>query len=368
YIAKAEFVASYHSYLVLGNVTLQDATRYQHYIYTSNIGEGVLASGWRQDANKDAAAYYIEGRGEITGGFGNWEGYLIVFKRYSIRKVWFVGGTIPLKQEEQSPDVGCTAPGSVGNDPDGNLYFYGSDKAFREVNAGKISYGIDKTARAINPSLLKSIRFTFVDEYGELRWAVPYGNSATANNKIVIYKEGRWDTDIDIAVTAFGKYTRQSGYTWDTLPFSSWDTWAWDSWEAVNASSDFPVCLCSDSSGFTYNLIGAFTDNGSTYDSSFEITTDLGDKQTLMYYKRVLQIYCYFRAKTAGTLDLYVKKDSESSYGSSLGSFSMVGDGDILRVRLAVDIRARHFLFKPQSTSDFDFIGMEFEYKLSGTR
>lgn len=366
YIAKAKFVRSYRNYLFFANVTLYDGTVFQHYVFWSNIGEGVTASGFRQDQNKDAGSAYVEGNGEITGGFGEWQGYLVIFKRLSIRKLWFVGGDIPFQQDELLPDVGCTAPSSVGNDPDGNLYYYGSDKSFREINYGKISHGIDVTARNINPSLLECIRVTFIDEYGELRWAIPYGNSATANNKIVVYKEGRWDSDIDIAVTAFGKYTRQTGYTWDTLPFSSWDTWAWDSWDSVNASSDFPIDLCSDSNGCTYDLHGAFSDDGSAYNSYFVLTTDLADKQALMDFKRVQQIYVYCRNKSSGSFTLSYKADNESSF-TSLGTVSMVGSQDILRVRLACDIRARHFLFKVLSQDDFEFIGMEFEYEYAGS-
>lgn len=366
YIAKAKFIRTYRNYLFLGNVTHQDATVSQHHVYWSNIGEGVAASGWRQDQSKDSGFAYVSGKGEITGGFGEWQGYLIIFKRFSHRKFWFVGGTIPFEQDEQSPDVGCTAPGSVGNDSDGNLFYYGSDKSFREIAQGKMSHGKDKTARNINPSLLEGMRFTFIDEYGELRWSVPHGNSATANNKILVYKEGRWDTDIDIAVTAFGTYSRQAGYTWDTLPYSTWDTWGWDSWDAVNASSDFPIDICSDENGFTYDIHGAYTDNGSAYDSSFEITTDLAEKQALPYFKRVLNIYVYVYAESAGELSLSVKRDSESSF-QSLGNVSLVGSETLLRVRLNVDFRARHFLIKVLGTTAYRFVGIEFEYKYSGT-
>ena len=366
YIAKAKFIRTYRNYLFLGNVTHQNGSVYQHYVYWSNIGEGVAASGWRQDASKDSGYAPVSGNGEITGGFGEWQGYLIIFKRFSHRKFWFVGGTIPFEQDELSPDVGCTAPGSVGNDADGNLYYYGSDKAFREISQGKMSHGKDKTARNINPSLVEGIRYTFIDEYSEMRWSIPHGNSATANNKILVFKEGRWDTDIDIAVTAFGSYSRQAGYTWDTLPYASWDTWGWDSWDAVNASSDFPIDLCSDADGYTYDLHGAYTDDGSAYDSSFEITTDLADKSALPYFKRILNIYVYVYAESAGELALSVKRDSESSF-QSLGSVSLAGSETLLRVRLNTDFRARHFLIKVLGTTTFRFVGLEFEYKYSGT-
>jgi len=348
-------------------VELSDGTKYQSHIYWSTIGEGLATEGWVQGAGKDAGSVYVEGHGEITGGFGKYAGYLCVFKRRSIRKFWFVALSIPFEQSELSPDIGCIAPGSVGNDWDGDLYYYGTDKAFHGMTAGNISQAIDKTARDINPSLVEEIRFIAIDEYKELRWSIGFGNSAAANNKIIVYKpaERRWDTDIDIGVTAFGTYTRQSSWTWDTLPYSTWDEWGWDSWDAIDASADFPVDICSDASGYTYALHGGYLDDGSEYESSFVLTTDMADKRGLMFFKRITQVYFYVNKETSGTLALSVKRDNEEAW-VSLGSVNLTGDGTILRQRLAVDVTARHFLIKVAGNSAFRFLGIEFEYELAG--
>lgn len=367
YISKASFIASYHNYIFLGNVELTSGTRYQGHIYWSTIGEGLAAGGWIQAAGADAGSAYVEGAGEITGGFGHYAGYLCVFKRRSIRKFWFVALSIPFEQSEMSPDIGCIAPGSVGNDWDGDLYYYGTDKAFHGVTAGNISRAIDKTARDINPSLVEQIRFIAVDEYKELRWAIGFGNSATANNKIIVYKpaERRWDTDMNIAVTAFGTYTQQSSFTWDTLPFNTWDEWGWDSWDAIEASSDFPVDICSDDSGYTYALHGGYLDDGSEYESSFVLTTDLADKRALMQNKRITQLFVYVQKETSGTLSLSAKRDNEAAW-QSLGNVDLTGDRTILRQRLAVDITFRHLLLETKGTSAFRVLGFEFEFELAG--
>lgn len=369
YVAKAKFIASYHNYLFLGNVELSGGTRYQNYIYFSTIGEGLTADGWVQEAGADAGSAYVEGAGEITGGFGHYQGILCIFKRRSIRKLWYTALSIPFEQSELSPDIGCIAPGSVGNDWDGDLYFYGTDKAIHSMTNGNISQAVDKTVRDINPTYVENIRFLAVDEYKELRWAIPYGNSAEANNKIIVYRpaERRWDCDMDIAVTAFGTYTQQSNWTWDTLPFDTWDEWGWDSWDAIEASSDFPVDICSDANGYTYALHGGYLDDGSEYNSSFVLTTDLADKKGLMQFKRITQIYFYVQKETSGTLSLSAKRDNEESW-QSLGNVNLTGDGTILRQRLAVDITARHFLLKVTGTSAFRFLGCEFEYDLAGMR
>jgi hypothetical protein len=369
YIAKAKFIGSWQNYLILGNVELSDGTRQQHHIYTSNIGEGVATNGWRQDTAKDASYYRISGDGEIEGGFGYWHDFLIVFKSRSIAKLWFVGGAIPLAQSAMLNSVGSSAPGAVGNDWNGNLYYYGSDASVREIQAGVISEAVNSTVRDINPAQLAKLRFQAMDEYQELRWAIPYGSTATENNKIIVFdsKRGKWANDIDIAVTAFGEYTRQTNYTWDTLPFDTWDAWAWESWDAVEEAAGFPIEICGDADGYTYLMHGGYADNGSAYDSYFVLSTDMADKGALPHYKRISQIYVYVRAESTGTLALSAKRDNETSW-QSLGSVSLEGDEDILRQRLAVDVRARHLLIKGLSQNAFSFIGIEFEYQHAGDR
>ncbi|MBU2249262.1 MAG: hypothetical protein KKD77_21120, partial [Gammaproteobacteria bacterium] len=369
YIAKAKFIKSYHNYLFLGNVELANGTKYQHYVYTSSILQGLADGGWIQGAGYDAGAYYVGGEGEISGGFGLWQDYLVIFKRRSIRKFWFVGLAIPFQQSELSPEIGCITPGSVVNDWNGDLYYYGTDKAIHGIAAGNVSGAVDKTCRDIEPSLVEGVRSIAVDEYKELRWAIPYGNSATANNKIIVYRPGerRWDTDMDVAVTAFGTYTRQSNVTWDTLPYSSWDEWGWDSWDAIAASSDFPVDICGDADGYTYALHGGYQDDGSDYTSYFVLSTDMADKQALPFHKRVTQVFIYVQKESTGTLSLSVKRDNETGW-QSLGSVSLSGNEDILRQRLSVDFSGRHFLLKVSGTNAFRVIGLEFELQEAGQR
>jgi hypothetical protein len=372
HISKAKFIVAWNDYILLGNIETSDGVRYQHWIACSNIGEGIAANGWRQDTGGDAGFYAIAGDGEIEGGFGIWKSLLFVFKSRSIRKLWFVGGSIPIAQDHAFQSIGCSAPGSVGNDMNEDLYFYGNDAAFHSMGKGIISAAIDSTARNINPSLLELLRFQLMDEYKEVRWAIPHGSSATANNKVVVFRplsgeNGRWETDINIAVTAFGEYSRQINYTWDTLPYESWDDWGWESWDAAEEVAGFALELCGDADGYTYLMHGGYLDNGSAYTSSFVLTTDLADKQGLPGYKRVLFMHVYVRAEASGTLSLAVKRDNETSWQDQ-GSVALTGNEEILRQRLAVDFRGRHFLVKGSGTSKFSFVGIEFEFIYVGER
>ena len=369
YISKARFIKTYRNYIFLGYVSLSSGESYQHYVYTSNIGEGVAANGFRQDLNGDAGAYLIDGNGEISGGFAVWQGYLIVFKHNSIRKLWFIGGSIPFEQDNYNSAIGCIAAGSVVNDEEDRCYYYASDQTFRELSLGIISYAKDKTARNINPELVENIRAVYVKKYNEIRWSVPHGHTATSNNKMLIYRNRSWDNDIDINVTAFGVYTRQEAWTWDTLPFASWNQWGWDTWDEVDANTSLPTEICGDADGCTYELTGSYYDDDIEYTSYFVLTTDLADKKALPYFKRILWMYLYFQNSESGNMTVSIKRDNEKSW-QTVGAISLSGTNkeEIIRKKLNVDMRGRHFLIKISGTPFFCFIGAEFEYIPSGAR
>jgi hypothetical protein len=345
---------------------------------TSNIGEGVTASGFRQDAGKDSGFYTVDGRGDISGGFGEWDGYLVIFKRESTRKFWFIGGGIPFAQDNVSEDVGSSAPGSVIKDRRGGLFFYGSDRAIHEISIGRIDRGLNVSTRNFNPELNIKIRSTFIEEYNELWWAVPQDADSTANDLVIVFKEpGKWET-IDLAITAFGQFKRQDSYTWTTLPFATWTDWSWDSWTSVDANADFPFDLSFDANGFAYQVHGDYKDDGVAYDSSFVITTDFADKQSLPFRKRASQMWVYVRNEGSGTLTIESKRDNgqawESESGVSGGTVNLFGPDDegntntILRQRLPIDLDAFRYEFRATGATKYSVIGFEFDYDIVGER
>jgi hypothetical protein len=378
FISTAKYIRAYRNYVILGNLVLSDASELQDSVVTSNIGEGVTAGGFRQDAGKDSGFYTVEGRGDISGGFSEWEGYLIIFKRSSTRKFWFVGGDIPFAQDNISEDVGCSAPGSVLKDRRGNLYFYASDRSIHEISQGSIDRGLNVSTRNFNPELNILIRSTFIEEYNEMWWAVPKDSESTANDLVIVFKEpGKWET-IDLAVVTFGQYRQQQGYTWTTLPFATWSDWSWDTWTSVDANAEFPLDLSFDSSGYGYQVHGDYLDDGSSYNSSFVITTDMADKKGLPFKKRIGQMFVYVRNEGSGTLTIESKRDQgqtwENESGISGGTVNLFGPddegntNDILRQRLSMDLDAFNYLFRVTGTTKFSVIGFEFEFELVGDR
>jgi hypothetical protein len=378
YIEKAKFIRAYRNYIFLGNLTLTDSTELQDSVVTSNIGEGVDSEGFRQDAGKDAGFYTVDGRGDISGGFSEWQGYLIIFKRESARKFWFVGGDIPFAQDNMLSDTGCSAPGSVINDRRGNLFFYASDKALHEITLGRIDKGLNITTQNFNPELNILIRSTFIEEYNEIWWAVPQNANSTANDAVIVFKEpGKWEIH-DIPVVTFGRYRRQDSYTWNTLPFATWDDWAWDSWTSVDANAAFPLDLSFDSSGYAYQVHGDYTDDGTAYDSVFTISTDLANKQALPFKKRINQMFVYVNNEGSGSIFIESKRDTETEWqsvvGISGGTINLYGPDDegktnqTLRQRIPMDLDAFNYAFRVTGTTKYSVVGFEFEYEVVGDR
>ena len=365
YITRAAFVKSYEGYLLLGNCILSDSSPGEHYMYYSAFGCGVGADvDWEIGGGADAGRRKIEGAGEITGGFGLWQGKLIVFKRNSIREVWMTTGDDPFNDNTISDTVGCVAPGSIINDKEGRLYFFATDKTIREITAGVISQAIDDSVRSINVVENAKVRATYSAEYNALEWAVPLG-SATENDTVLFYREGKWVT-LSMPVVTFGAYYNQVVLTWDTLPYATWELWSWDSWDYVPSATDFPIDICSDASGCTYRTHGAYTDDSAAYDSYFVLATDLTRSQALGYFKRILQHYAYLYSSSQ-TLTLSVKKDNALNW-LPLGSVSITGSNEIQNLRLPIDARAQTFLFKYSFTGQFRYIGSEFDYLMQGRR
>jgi hypothetical protein len=382
YIVSAEFIISYENYLMVGNVTYASGvSRGRNYVHWSSIGLGVESgSDWDVGGSGDAGAALVEGAGDITGGFGIYKGLLIIFKSKSARKMWFTGGDLVFEQANVNTSVGCSAPGSIINDEEGDLYYYGSDHSFREINRGRISGPINKTARGINSAFLYKIRSHYIDEYDEVWWSVPYGPEAESNNLTLVYKKSEssgiqdaW-MERSMGVSAFGKYAQSEtdDYTWDTLPWNTWEDWPWDSWDnAIDSNKDFPIEICAGTSGDTYRVNSGYLDAGVQSDKYFVLSTDLAN--FLMTYKRLQKMYVYARSEGGCTFTIYTISDNTgylvNDSGSdwiNQGTISIPSGGELERIELPVDIRARHFLIKVSAANDFSFVGMEFDYVFDG--
>jgi len=371
-ITRAKFVTSFEGHVIFANYSLSDGNDYYNGIIWSDLDDHTY---WRQDDNPsrartpDTGAAYVEGDGVIDGGFGRKRDMLYVFKDRSIRVFWYTGSDIIFSNRPYQTAIGCVCPDSIINDADGNLYFYGSDMQFREVDLGIISNALGDDVRNIvqTKEVLSKLRGTYIAEYAELWWSVPLG-VATQNNVTFCFKSGVWYKR-NLAASAFGQYRITENYTWDNLPFGSWDDWDWPSWDSPAGVSGWPLDLAADYSGMSYLAHDAYADAGSAYTTYFVLTTDLGDLQMLRWYKRMLAIQLFLQTVGDESITVHVKRDNETNWQEA-GTITVTSSdsAEVLVKRLPVDYRAKRFAIKVSATTPMRFLGMEFDYNIAGER
>jgi len=357
YVTKAKWVDAFENYVLVGNVT-EGGSACRQRVRWSDLGD---ETNW-QSGDAD----YLDVPGpDILTGTGHFRDQLMLFKTDSVYRMWLTAGDLIFNNAAVSTEIGCEAPQSIINGKDGDLYFFATDKSFRGMRAGEISRPIDPTVKGIPNDYMYKIRGLWVQEYDELWWAIPDGAAATANNKIVCMGNGIW-TVRDVAVEAFGTYKHQQNYTWDDLPYNSWDEWDWDSWDSVEGAAGFPTDIGSDSSGYTYALHQAATDNGAAYTGYLVLTTDLANRQALNRYKRLLNMRLYFKSEVSGTISVSLKRDHEADW-QTVGTVSLIDTAEIIAKELPCDYRARHFLLKLSASNKFAFLGVIFDFIYDGT-
>ena len=329
YLTKAKYVEVFENYLFLGYTYENGVSCPQNVRWSDLLDETDWNTG-------DAGGAEIGSRDFITGLI-KYKGFLIIFKEESTHQMWLTEASTDIfNNKPLFTELGCKASHSIVMDDKENLYFFASDNTFRHLLYGEISQPIDPIVKAIEPSLVNGIKATFIEEYGEIWWAIPHG-TCSANNKIIKYKKV-WNQE-DTAVNAFGKYIKES-------------------------TELFLSDLGADTSGYTKKLHSVETGSNSSY---FVLSTDLSDKKGLSYYKRLLDLYLYVKKESSGTLTVQIKRDNETTW-QSVGTITLTGDEDILIKHLAPRFRAKTFLIKVSGTDHYRFLGMLFKSVIAGER
>lgn len=361
YTTTAEYVTTFENYLIIGNIT-DDGTKYPHRIRWANLG---TSDDWM---GGDAGAAEIEGVDPVSG-FGQFRDQLFIFKQRSIHRMWLVSTAMIFNISAVSQKVGCLAPHSIINTPDGDLVFLASDFTIRSVDKGEISSPISRTLKSIEPERVKYAKADIIERTDEAVFSVqgPLAD-ADVNDDILVYNRQRW-AKLKIPVHAFGRYARQEVYQWNTLPeeYDTWLNWGWDTWEYESGLKGFLSVICSDNNGYIYSFDEAETDDGNTYEAHFTLTTDLADKKALPIYKRLLQIQTYFRREASGQATVSVKRDTESGW-TTAGTVDLFKPNEVNVTDIPVDFRAKTFHIKVSAESRFRFLGAMFKFIPVGER
>jgi len=372
YITAAKYVEAHENYVHVGCVTIGGTVYDNKWHWCSKDDE----TDWDLTGAGDCGYKYIENAGPMRGMI-SWGTYLVIGMEKRVRGYWLVTDSDVWNGETLSEN-GLRANNSMVIDRDEKLYYLARDYTIRKLPEGTdVSEALNVTLRNINPSLEEFVQSKWIDELGQIWWSVPDGSAATGNNKVIWYDPGmkRWG-EIDLAISAFGEYTRQTVYTWGTWPFTEWGKIAWDTWDGPQNVIGFPLDIGGDYSGHTHTLHSAELDDGSAYTGYFVFNTDLMERiiakrlgVSLREYKRIVEVEIVAYSENAGTIALHVKRDAESDW-QSVGSASLIDTArDIVTVSLTdADIRLRHAEFKVSGSNRFRFIGIMFGFIRDGSR
>ena len=171
---------------------------------------------------------------------------------------------------------------------------------------------------------------------------------------------------VSMEASCFGTYEQETTYTWNTLPFSTWDTWAWERWDSRFGFANAPIHLMGAYDQKLYRFFGAELDNGSAYTGKVAFDTDLGNKKTPHLRKRLLYVDVIAMREGSGTMAINVSPDYVGY--QQIGTVSLDGTGSILKERIDCDISFKNALVQATCAGHFQLIGLIFYYVSVGYR
>lgn len=333
---------------------------------------------FNENSAGDAGKTDFDSTPAFITGVGKKDTFLYIFTngdRPTTYFGWLTTEDIVFSWDEKQIKTGNISPDAIVNDKAGRLFYLSSDLTFREIDTpDEISFPVDITLRGINSEFAQFAQAAFIDEFNHIYLSVPSGSSET--NNIVLdltIRDLTWNIH-EIPIRAFGDYTRQEVFTYDTLPYDTYDDWglAWKLYDTQVNVLGFPLDLAADYNGRTYELHAAFNDAGEDYTRTLVIGTTLTiNAKSINLFKRINNgADFFFNREAAGSVNIYIKRDNEKSW-QFVGSASLVDTDlpDIVVVHVPFDTRAKFLLVKLESTDFFESIGMMFnEYEFDGYR
>jgi hypothetical protein len=368
-LTKCKHITSYERYLILGYTT-EAGTVFPQKKRWAGIGTGGATIDFDENGSSDAGSKEFTNTPGFLMGFARHGDDLVIAKDDSMYRAWSVTADTVFEYEEFTLKVGNLSADSLVNDKAGRLYWIGSDLTIREINTPRpISTAVDITVKGLNTSQAEFIQGTYIDEFEEVWWSLTSGGGSTNDTIIAFHPDSGRSFVYKFPVRAFGDFTQQEALTYDTLPYGTYTAWGvdWLIYDTQKNVVGFPLDLASDYLGNTFDLHRGDKDDGTAFTGTLIISTTLTVQKSLNLFKRVNNgADVILNRKSAGTVTLYAKRDTERSW-QLLGTASLI-DTDMpetVIVHVPFDIRAKSFQFKAESPDDMEFLGFifrEFEF------
>ena len=363
-LTKCKHIFSYERYLILG-FTTEAGTVFPQRERWASLGTGGASIDFDENGSGDAGAKDFTTTPGFLMGYARHGDDLVIAKQDSMHRSWLVTADTVFEWEEYTLKVGNISADSLINDKAGRLYWIGSDLTIREINTPRpISTAIDITIRGLNTSQSEFIQAGFIDEYDQIWWSFTAGGGSENDTIAVFHPDSGRSFIHKIPIRAFGDFTQQEAFTYDTLPYGTYANWgaAWGIYDTSKNIVGFPLDLASDYLGNTFNLHDADDDDGSVFTGTLILSTTLTSPKSLNLFKRVNNgTDLFFNRKSAGGATLYTKRDTEKSW-QLLGEASFVDtdEPETVIIHVPFDKRAKSFQCKIESSGLMEFIGMIF--------
>lgn len=361
---KARYITNYENYVILGYIIDSGGNSFpQKYQWCAVGDETAWSTG---DSGEASISEPYQFRGFSPGTV---EGYKLLFFTGGYARIHLVSGDEVFRREWVTQDIGIASAYS-GVNYDRGVFAFCSDNNFRKLTISSwdiVSKGVESILRKLAFAYKENIQGVYNVEWGMLMWLIPNESSVGTLNQILtldLNDGGAWGT-IATEGYAFGTATPESSITWDTLSYSTWQTWDWEQWDTLAQTANFIITNISDGNGYVYQMFQSETDNGDSYVRSFVLGSDFQQQRGIGRFKRLLKIEAFFdsEATSPKTVSCQVKADKEAAWQDTqdgLAKSIINASYDFTVVEFFFDdIKlARHFLIKFSAENAFKFLGL----------
>lgn len=368
-LTKCKHIFSYERYLILGYTT-EAGTVYPQRERWASLATGGSTIDFDENGAGDAGAKDFTTTPGFLIGFARHGDDLVIAKQDSMHRSWLVTADTVFEWEEYTLKVGCLSADSLVNDKAGRLYWIASDLTIREINTpNPISTAVDITVKGLNTAQAEFIQVTYIDEFEEIWWAIASADSDTNDTIVAFHPDSGRSFIYKIPVRAFGDFTQQEAFTYDTLPYDTYADWGadWLIYDTQRNIVGFPLDLASDYLGNTFDLHRADNDDGNDFTGKLRLSTTLTIPKSFNLFKRINNgVDVMMNRKSSGSITFYAKRDTEASR-QLLGTASMVDTAlpETVMPHVPFDKRARSFQFEIETTDQMELLGLifrEFEF------
>ena len=358
---KAKFLCRYANYLIAG-FTNESGTAYPRRVRWSALGNG---ESWPSDNYGD-----FRRTSDWLVGLRTIGPRLAVYKERSITLMDYVGGGLVFDAEENFIDgIGPLNDACIvtRSDKREEHIFIGGDLniyAFNGIDFEAISSNIDRIVKNLHPTYKTNACALALTEENKIVWAVPKGDQDANKALIILDTKDRtfWVKDDEpVAISSFGGALLEANYTWDTLPYDTWDEWddpeGWNSRELLE-NAPIPLVGCAD--GYVRKFVAGVNDDGSDLPSHYVYPWDNldGEDETI---KEVHKIIIEVANEGSGTITLQAYVDQDDSVpaaldedGNTAKTINLFGDNanaDYVYHEVDIAVQGYSFMWRLSSTN-----------------